>query len=68
MRACEAADASADAKSFHSGYPDTAWMGIQTPFILDQTVSPGQLRQSNNNKIKYVIKNIFAKIALASYV
>ncbi len=74
MRACEAADASADAKSFHSGYPDTAWMGIHTPFILDVTVSPGQLRQSSNNKImQQVIKNLLADphpatIALASYV
>jgi len=68
MRACEAADASADAKSSHSGYPETAWMGIHTPFILDETVSPGQLRQSSNNRIKYVIKNLFATIALASYV
>jgi hypothetical protein len=74
MRACEAADASADAKSFHSGYPETAWMGIHTPFILDVTVSPGQLRQSSNNKImQHVIKNLLANphpatIALASYV
>jgi hypothetical protein len=61
MRACEAADASADAKSVHSGYPETVWMGIHTPFILDETVSPGQLRQRSNKNSKHVIKNLFAK-------